>query len=148
VGLIDLSPTLLELAGIDPPPAFQGQSLRDLIRNQPAVPAPPAVFMESGYHEQFPQLSIRSGAWKLIQVTGLADRAEMTGSEFELYDLATDPEERVNVAAEYIDVVARLSAQLETWYADSTRAELGEELELDELDEKSRQMLRALGYVD
>ncbi|MFH1841785.1 MAG: sulfatase [bacterium] len=148
VGLIDLAPTLLDLAGIEPPDSFQGHSLVGLLRLRPAAPAPAAVFMESGHHEEFPQLSIRSAAWKLIQVTGQADRAGMTGSEFELYDLSVDPGETVNVAPEHIDVVARLSAQLDAWYADTTRVELGEELKLDELDEKSRQMLRALGYVD
>lgn len=54
--------------------------------------------------------SIRFENWKLHA----SDRKKV---ESELYDLATDPAESINLAAQHPDIVKKLSVMLETWTA-------------------------------
>ena len=79
VGLIDLTPTILELAGIDVPPSFEGHSLVELIHSAQEASTPRHVFMESGRHPQRPQLTVRQDQWKLIHVISPQDRQAITG---------------------------------------------------------------------
>ena len=148
VGLIDLAPTLVELAGLEPPAQFEGTSLVPLLQGDESA-APRHVFMESGYAEGEPQRTVREGRWKLIQVSSVEDRREMTGAAIELYDLEQDPGEQVNVASEHPDVVVRLVAALGHWAATGGElAQPGAERKPEALDPASREMLQALGYLE
>lgn len=144
VGVIDVAPTLLELAGLAIPAALEGTSLAGLIRGESDARGPEHVFMGSGYQPARPQLTIRSGSWKLIDVGALADRLAMTGSRFELYDLSTDPDELHNLAAENPERVERLGDVLTRWYGDGFphRPQPSAPLKPQE-----QQMLRQLGYL-
>ena len=84
--------TLVELAGLESPASFEGSSLVNLLRGSPGS-APGHVFMESGLREDQPQLTVRRGRWKHIEVMLESDRVGMTGERFELYDLEADPHE-------------------------------------------------------
>ncbi|MEM8932238.1 MAG: sulfatase [Acidobacteriota bacterium] len=146
VGLIDLAPTLVELAGLDPMATFEGRSLVPTLTDDQAGPR--YVFMESGYHEAT-QLAIREGSWKLVLVRADDDRQRMTGEEVELYDLSIDPGELVNVASEHPERTTRLRKTLEAWYRSGVRAvDVGGELDIEALDPEEREQLRALGYID
>lgn len=90
VGLHDLAPTLLELAGLDPIGAPDSRSFAPLLRD----PAAAAGF-QTGYAEYFgtryhlTQRVIWDGKWKLV----------FNGFDFdELYDLESDPDEMDNLA--------------------------------------------------
>ncbi|MGD0127741.1 MAG: sulfatase-like hydrolase/transferase [Terriglobia bacterium] len=90
-GLVDVAPTILQFAGITPPPEFQGRSLLDLVRAEhPKVPR--EVASESIYAERHfgcsPLWSLRAGRYKYIQAP-----------KPELYDLAADPGETRNLFA-------------------------------------------------
>jgi arylsulfatase A-like enzyme len=95
VSLLDLYPTLLDLAGLPAKPGLHGESLRPLLVD-PAAPARRPVLMtyERGNH------AVRSDRWRYIRY---AD-----GSE-EVYDHAADPDELVNLAGrpEAAEVIAR-----------------------------------------
>jgi arylsulfatase A-like enzyme len=148
VGLIDLSTTLLALCGVEIPPTFEGQDLSDLVLEEEGAKPPDFVFMESGGHRVSPQTTVRHGKWKLIRVHGKKDRRLMAGTEFELYDLSTDPAETHNVAAQHPGKTAELGKILAKWYATPSRQGSGaEEFDLDTLDERQLEMLRALGYI-
>ncbi|MDJ0852510.1 MAG: sulfatase [Myxococcota bacterium] len=148
VGLIDLSATLLELAGMVVPGSFEGTSLARVILGERDAALPEHVFMESGYGGDQTQLTVREGPWKLIHVPYAPDRKAMTGAEFELYHLGRDPGEIENVAAAHPEVVRRLGEALVRWDAAGARlGELGEELDPASLDAGSRAMLEALGYL-
>jgi N-acetylgalactosamine-6-sulfatase len=54
---------------------------------------------------------IRVGQWKLAHPT------RKNGGELELFDLAADPAESKNLAAQHPEIVKKLSAQVETWVA-------------------------------
>lgn len=86
VSLIDLGPTLCELAGAAMPARLEGSSLAGVLRGKP-VPRRRHVFCEDNY-----LLMIRAEDAKLIFYHGQ--------SEGELYDLATDPREARNLWAE------------------------------------------------
>ncbi len=55
-----------------------------------------------------PDLAIRSGNWKLL--------TEYDGSDPQLYDLASDPNEQRNVAEQQADAVSSLRGDLLQWY--------------------------------
>ena len=147
VGLIDVSRSLVELAGLEVPGSFEGTSLVPLLGGEPG-PIPAHVFMESGDIEESPQLTVRHGRWKLIEVLAEEDRAGMTGSRFELYDLDEDPGERRNLAAEHPGIVEALGSLLKAYREGLPIVAPGEAVDMDTLDEKSREMLRSLGYIE
>jgi arylsulfatase A-like enzyme len=103
---VDIAPTVLELAGTHAPKAMQGRSVVPFARVPPKGPLPPEMQpREAWYYEyfEFPDIShnvnkhrgVRTTKWKLIHYY---DPPFRWREEFELYDLANDPEERVNLA--------------------------------------------------
>jgi arylsulfatase A-like enzyme len=103
--------------------------------------------MESGRGEP-PTAVVRKGKWKLVHYRS-ADEARQRGREIELFDLEDDPGELRNIAARHSDVVGELRAALDHW-ARSTPSFGQNEVEtnLDDLDEGTKEMMRALGYLD
>ena len=87
--LLDLAPTTLALVGARAPSQYEGQSLLD------ARPRPARFSTEQGRR----WAGLRDGRWKLI-VDEESGRAQ-------LYDLETDPGERVDLAGARPDVVDR-----------------------------------------
>jgi choline-sulfatase len=88
--LLDVGPTLVEIAGGGPMPAVRGRSLMRFVEAQPpaGLPAwPDTAYAEKVYRPQMrePARMIRRGRWKLNHYHG-HDRPE-------LFDLETDPGE-------------------------------------------------------
>jgi arylsulfatase A-like enzyme len=139
VSHVDLAPTLLDLAGVDPGAGWQGQSLADSIRRG-SEPAARPVAMEIAGEPKMPpvrQRAIRDGRHKLI--TSFDDPRWADA----LYDLEADPGERRNLARRMPDVAHRLRAALRTLLAEEaeTVAIAGDE------DEEIADRLRELGYL-
>lgn len=118
VSSIDLMPTLLRCAGIEPPPGLPGIDLRD----EPAVVKREAVFGAIFTHDAIdldnPASSLAhrwcvSAGWKLIDP---GHNAKMPIRP-ELYNVATDPKEERDLAAAEPDRVAQLRARLDAWWA-------------------------------
>ena len=95
VSLIDVAPTILELAGIEKPKILQGDSIRGLIED-PAQERKRSIFMEFGRyevdHDGFggfqPIRCVCDGHFKLVINLLTSD---------ELYDLERDPDEMKNL---------------------------------------------------
>jgi choline-sulfatase len=106
VSLLDLFPTLLDLAGVEPPAEADGRSLVPLLAGE-RDPERSVVGEYLAEGAVAPILMIRSGDVKFIYCA--ADPPQ-------LYDLAADPDELVNVASEPArrDTVAELEAQVMT----------------------------------
>lgn len=67
VSLIDLAPTILEVAGIERPEAMQGQSILAAL-GDPSLPGRPFAFSERNWHDCDEHLrSVRSERYKLIR---------------------------------------------------------------------------------
>lgn len=94
----DLLPTLAELAGAPAPARLDGISMVAALRGEPQAPRP---FLYWEYVGRGFQQAVRMGDWKGVRPGRLAG--------LELYDLASDPGERQDVAAEHPGVVARIA---------------------------------------
>lgn len=86
VSLIDIAPTVLELAGADVPAAYQGTSLLRVLNGDSSRPYITAEF--HGHHFPYAQRMIRTLKHKLVINPADID---------ELYDLESDPYEVNNV---------------------------------------------------
>ena len=130
---VDVGPTLLALAGIEPPEGTEGV---DLLAG---APEERLVFVEDRDH--LDPLDVRvamyDGTWKLVR-RGLGEEAR-----FELFDLASDPGGENDLAAERPDVLARLRAQLE----EIRLARDAADSEVGDLDKNALDGLKALGYT-
>jgi len=132
VRLVDVMPTILELADLPRPVAIDGESLVPALTGHRT--ASPPAYIESRYpwttYGWAPLHGLRTAEWKLID----APRVE-------LYDVRSDPAETRNLAAERPAVVAELGARLEGL----ARGDAVEAPRL--LDEGALESLRALGYA-
>ena len=141
--LVDLFPTVLELAGVPAPAgaALSGRSLASVLRGGPAL-AEPVTYAETLVpllHFGWSDLRVvREGRWKLIQ----APRPE-------LYDLASDPGEVRDLAREQpARVEAMRAALLKTLDRErASRAGAGTPPEAGVAPADLVEKLGALGYV-
>ena len=143
VSQVDLVPTVLELLGLDAPGDLDGISLVPLWR-EPAAPRPArALLIEGDRDPPGPtasvmitgdDLAVRRGNWKL--------HFDPTGGTQRLYDLATDPREEHDLAAERPELVHELASELARLL--ERRVAAGAAAPLDEHD---LEKLRELGYA-
>jgi arylsulfatase A-like enzyme len=152
VSLIDVAPTLLELAALPAEPRFEGRSLVPVLNGQAARPRDILVELESdvvGALRQHRGLTpgaedTRRHAQAIIR--GAAKLLLSPGGATEAYDLAGDPgETRPNAAP-----IAARTAELQAVLLD-TRRRLAQRanpnVTSQPLDKSDRERLRALGYV-
>ncbi|MFO7957877.1 MAG: sulfatase-like hydrolase/transferase [Candidatus Brocadiia bacterium] len=106
---LDIMPTLLDMLGLEAPDVCDGVSVRETLESGPAPPERTLFCQYSGN----PALGdIRRAAvterWKYVYTPD---------DEPELYDLANDPQETVNIAGvpAYADVVEDLHARCRSW---------------------------------
>jgi arylsulfatase A-like enzyme len=94
VGLVDLAPTLLDLAGVDIPNDLNGMSFSPLIRNPQGPPVRETLFFSQSvpadYGHNWPHTVIVDNSCKLMDWRD--------GKHYELYNYVEDPEERRNLA--------------------------------------------------
>ncbi len=110
---VDFAPTLLELAGIDPPEAMDGKSLVPWIQGEDREP--PRDFIVSQECTWQAKWCLRTATHKFIK----AREADFYESpERELYDLQADPDEFRNLADQEPALADTMEAQLEGWIAE------------------------------
>jgi arylsulfatase A-like enzyme len=110
VALLDLAPTLTEMAGATLPPEASGRSLAPALRGEPL--APEAVFSEGLLRVPHEAKAIRLDRKKLVY--------HLDENRFELYDLAADPLETVDIVAQPSEIGDAMVRQLMAWI-DRTR---------------------------
>lgn len=138
VSHVDLAPTILELAGREPPPAFEGRSLLPLIE-RPGDDRP--IFAHTQRHHS-DKVALRVGDEKIIRQT-------LEGREgVALYDLADDPGETRNLALERRDRTAELLEELDAEIRGMLERRAPAPENAPELGEEIEEELRALGYVE
>ncbi len=151
VSLVDVAPTLIELLdlNLDAQVArrIEGRSLMPLLEGGSLPPRP--VFAESG-HSFYPDLVRRRtsfdltgrfrtvvlGDWKLIWTPG-----QTPDKEFELYHLASDPGETVDLYRPDHPWARVLVEHLRDWYRESGEGE-------HQPGEEDLRRLRSLGYLE
>ena len=120
---VDLAPTLLDLAGVPVPADMQGASWRPLLEGR-SVPWRTSWYYEyyeyPGEHMVRPNRGVRTERWKYIEYPEFHGKSGNEKrdfpAEFELYDLATDPDEAHNLFGD-----PKCAAQVEKLRADLTR---------------------------
>ena len=107
---IDVMPTLADLAGLRVPAnsRFDGISLAALLQGG-AIDRPDRTIVTDSQRVDMPvkwrKSAVMNGHWRLINGT-------------ELYDVATDRSQALDVAAQHRDVVERLRQAYEEWWTD------------------------------
>lgn len=122
VELIDLYPTLCDLTGQPAPPHLEGDSLTPVLAD-PARPFKSAIFSRIRDAETLRTESYRYTRYGRATAAGDLTHLPNSGN-CELFDLAQDPRENVNVAKRpaYAPVVAEMERQLEAgWQAHRPR---------------------------
>lgn len=153
VSLIDVLPSLLDLAGIEAPAQLRGRSLlplleasndaqlrktledRTVIAHRLHVPRGKGSKRLEGVGRTELWAAIQ-GPWKMIR------KAE----KVELFNLDRDPDEQLDVAPENAKIVAGLERSLEAIQEDQAADPAGE-VQVP-VDQELREQLKALGYVE
>lgn len=149
VQMLDVAPTLLELAKIAPPASMQGQSLVPLLTSEGRWARRPAVSewarrTDQRDQERVDAFSIIVDGYKLIHNV---ERPEGF-PEYELYHHREDPLDQNDIASEHPEIVERLSRQLDDWHGWAIANKLPTDDEATEgLDSAELERLRSLGYV-
>jgi arylsulfatase A-like enzyme len=144
VSSVDVAPTLLDLLGVEVPPAMQGRPLRALLEAGDGGASP--VLAELHSHRGDMRASYE-GDLKLVTGDPAADVTWPVGAARRLFDLATDPGERHDLdaarradAERLADGLGMLVGELRSRRRGGPRAAV--------LDEDTRRRLEELGYVD
>ncbi len=136
VELIDVMPTLLDLAGVESPTATQGASLVPVIEG---TGKPPYIAFSETPHLGG-QRAVALGGMRLID--SAADGSAV------LFDLAADPGELEDRAVDSPDRVEVLQRHLDAWSKMVSVSSLDPERRTEEeLDDETLDRLKSLGYI-
>jgi arylsulfatase A-like enzyme len=125
---IDVAPTLLAAMGWPRPAQFHGADLTPYLQDRALDPRVAVSQIDSK-----PDTAIRTAAWKLY--------------DGRLYDLAGDPGESRDVAAQHPEVAAKLARELRAEMASGPAAAAPPPGGDVQLSREERARLRALGYL-
>jgi arylsulfatase A-like enzyme len=136
VGLIDLMPTLLKLAGVDPPDGIRGKDISMLLDGG-STDRPPLFFASSMMWG--PDIySVRTERHKLI--------ADTAGDWVQLFDLIQDPTEQNDLADANEELALAMRELIDEHLKATEHGRL--ERETREIEEDLLERLRSLGYVE
>jgi len=158
VSLVDVAPTLLDLAGLPAPEPEEGFSLLPLVRGEKTIEresvcemddARGAAIVKDGWKY------VKRERWSVEDPRTLKRRLDTWGPypEEELYDLAADPGERHNLVGAQPQRASELRALLDAKLA-AARAYFAEKMagadapRRPQEDAEHLEQLRALGYVE
>ena len=150
---VDVAPTLLEFAGVAPPPGFEGRSLLPLVtgeRREEDRPSYAALGVPL-FPDASVQAAVNEGAWTYARnASAPADdpeayegRAVGAGREL-LFDRAVDPGENVNLVRREPAQAARLRETLDHHLADAPADVRKQGVRIDP---GIAERLRAMGYL-
>jgi arylsulfatase A-like enzyme len=139
---LDIAPTLLELAGVESPPSFEGRSLLTLLGVESGR-ANRESYAGLGfplYRDASVQVSLSDGSWTYARNVEPDPRREEL-----LFDRRVDPGENVNVIELEPAQAARLRGLLDTYLEGKPASEVRE---TDvRIDPSIARRLRAMGYL-
>ena len=136
VSLLDLMPTALGAAGVQPPKSLAGRIL------SPEPQADSRVLFAEEDHQGCVLDAVRAGPWKLVKANPGNPRDL---PEVQLFDLSTDPAEKNDLSSSETDLRDELLRVLEAGPAAAPAPAAKEKVELDSATEEQ---LRSLGYTE
>ncbi|HEX2641811.1 MAG TPA: sulfatase, partial [Thermoanaerobaculia bacterium] len=156
VALLDLLPTVLDLAGQPKPEHLMGQSLAPLLLGEPLGAAGwkprPVILDEFTVDPATKRLAgaieIVDGRWGASLAIG-PDPGEESGPRLLLYDLWNDPYCRRSLHAERPDLARRYAGRLETVFRDHLRrGKAFRRAAPGTVGSRQLETLRSLGYIN
>jgi len=148
VSLVDVAPTVLDLAGLPPEPTFEGRSLVPLaVRTAPAVDVVSELPETSAGGVGMHTKAVVRGELKLLALErgGPGNGTGLSGTE--VYDLHTDPGELVAPTAPLRARAIPMMVSLRT-FADALAPRARTATPTAPITDEMRDQLRALGYVN
>ena len=130
VSLADIAPTILRAVGVAPPSDMKGS---DLLHIGSATGS-----MDLYAETEYPRVARWSPLQALTDGRWMAIRA---GSQMELYDLASDPQQLHDVARAQSAIATAMATRMETIHASATASDTRA------VSPEAVERLRALGYV-
>ncbi len=145
VRMVDLAPTILDLAGLDPGGERAGQSLvRFMGSGEPLTEEVDAYSEHSAFARPDEPLvvesAVRSPGLKLIFSPGRG--------EYQLFDLAADPLEQADIFAAGHRMAGTMMDRLDRYLAEAAAVPVVAPPTNDGLEAEQLQQLEALGYLD
>lgn len=123
---IDISPTILDACGVDPPEdvKFAGRSILPLLEGREVDWPDRTLFFQ--WHRgdapvRYRAFAARSQRYKLVHAGTVEPGVDPADVTFELYQMQSDPLETKNVAAEHPDIVQKMRRQYDAWLDDVSR---------------------------
>lgn len=145
VRTMDILPTIAELLGVAPGEGLEGASLVPMMRGEERN----GRIAVGGETKAGPRRAfLRHMGYKLITVTGRAEETRplpVQPPRYQLYDLRTDPGERVNLADAYPELTQQFLGTFRQLTAGAVDPALSPDPE--RLDAELLERLRSLGYV-
>ncbi|MFT7486514.1 MAG: choline-sulfatase, partial [Candidatus Paceibacteria bacterium] len=136
IGLLDVAPTICEVAGLEIPREFMGRSLSPALSGAALKELP---ILAHGNFWGEPLVCWRRGQWKMILTPGADGEPRM-----ELYDLSVDPMERNDQSLAQPKRTERMGLELELARARYAARHMGTEVVLDP---EMAARLQSLGYL-
>ncbi|NOR14513.1 MAG: sulfatase-like hydrolase/transferase [Candidatus Aminicenantes bacterium] len=137
VRIVDIFPTLMEIAAITPPAETQGHSLLPLMfRPQKEVDG--FAYAES----MSPNLQF---GWSSIHSLRTTQYKYIDTPKAELYDLTRDPDEQTNLLRQYPDIAREMKDALDRFMEETSRG--APTPQAANLDKETIERLSALGYI-
>jgi len=139
VSLVDIAPTMLRQAAVAVPSEMQGQSLLPLMKAssaQSATTEDRPSYAETDYPH-------RAFGWSSLRALRTGKYLYVRAPQVELYNQASDPQEKNNLAPSSKAVADTLGSQLEDFRRKTSQSLV----ELAKPDPEQVEKLRALGYV-
>ncbi len=134
VELVDVMPTLLELAGTAVPPPVQGGSLLPILGGSGT---PPYIAFGESFAPGHPRFATLAG----YQLVATDDRPS------ELFYLLDDPNATEDLAGDMPDRVEVLEEYLGAWSKMVSAASYDPDRRTEELDDATLEQLKSLGYI-
>jgi arylsulfatase A-like enzyme len=157
VSTLGVFATVLDLADLPAPPTLQAGSLAPLARGENGAPADPILselhdFSNMVDMRRFDDPQMRSDRRYRLLREGSLKLVALSSGEQLLYDLAADPGETRDLGPERPADLARMVARLEEVRAKlglpALDAPLAAGEQAPELDEATKEQLKALGYAE
>ena len=149
-GLVDVTPTILKIAGLETPSAVQGESLLNLMQKQSrgGVAEKPASQAGNAIQDEQPVYSEtdyphRAFGWSSLRSLREGKYLFIKAPRRELYDQSDDPKELHNLADNRPAVTGTLATNLDKFHDSTSAAPPGGQT----VDAQQAQKLNALGYV-
>ncbi len=114
--LIDVVPTILDLAGADYPKTYKGNDILpiDGLSLRPAFSEKPLKRGKPFFVEHENNAFVRDGKWKLVG-RGVSATNGVVPTRWELYDIEKDRTETNNLAATHPDKAKEMAGQWDVW---------------------------------